>query len=184
MDFTFDADLSRRPEFTGGALGLIIAALLLFGAHYWKTEVQEEQRTRIASINEEIERTRPPSDTPETDWQRIMHETASEQTIYWGKRLLLLADHMPRESWLRDVSFANAGNPGRKGAGRNSSPAGLTLAGSIYASDSELNLETLGDYILECLDDAVLMDGLQWWHIRSIARKGSRTIDFELNSPG
>jgi Tfp pilus assembly protein PilN len=183
MELGFDSDFFRQPEVMGVLAGLLVSVLILFVAYSWKKSVQDEQQTRISSLQQEIERTRPPSDTPETDWQRIMRETAEEQKVYWGARLVLLAGHLPQESWIRDLSMVAAVGSDRT-SGRNREPAGVNVYGAIYASDSELNLATLGDYILECLDDQALMQGLNWWQIRSIARSDMRTIEFSLNSPG
>lgn len=183
MEFRFDAAFLRNSEVKGILIGLLLGALILGGFYYVKKDIESSQNQEIASIKQEIERLRPPSDTPETNWQRIMREIGDEQKVFWGKRVLLLSYHIPEESWLKTVKLNRDAPKNKRRRGNENEEQGFSVVGSLYTSDNELNLASLGDYILECLDDRDLMNGLMPWQIKSIERSGARTIDFELLSP-
>jgi len=172
-------DVVRRPEVMGTLVGILIAAFIVGGGYLWLKKVDQAQEKRIAWLESEIERLRPPSDTPETDWQRIMREMGAKQKIFWGRRLLLLTHYLPKESWITGLDLVSGSNVAK----RKKRESGFNVMGAIYAPDKDLNLAELGDYILDCLDDNALMEDMQWWRVRSLVRSGPTRADFEIVSP-
>lgn len=165
-------------EAKGLLIGVALAIFVLGGEYYWFKSVHEHQSARISYLTAEIERLRPPANKPGTDWQAIMTRLSEKQKIYWGRRLLILASHMPKEAWLTSLEFVSSS--GRK----TQKDPGFYITGQIYAPSEDVNLNKIGDYILRCLNDAHLTADMSSWQINDINRISPSVVQFEIKNLG
>lgn len=168
----------ESEEAKGLLIGVAMALFVLGVEYYSLKSVHDHQSARISHLTEEIERLRPPANKPGIDWQAIMTGLGEKQKIYWGRRLLLLAAHMPKEAWLTSLEFVSSS--GQK-AQRD---PGLYITGQIYAPSEDVNLNKIGDYILMCLNDANLTAGMSSWRINDINRVSPSVVQFEIKNLG
>jgi len=147
--------------------GLVLSAAILFFAFTWAETRKDQQQAEISSLQKTIEETRPPTDNPETDWQRTMRKLATEQYFFWGRRIIRYAALLPGQCRLSSI---------------HADTASFSSTGLISSSPQNLRLSELGNYVSSCLDDPILKKGQGPFYIIKLQRETPTDVGFTLTA--
>ncbi len=177
-------DLLATSRARGVIAGLLVAVFLLGGLYVGIRKSDNVRKERIAWLKREIERQRPPANTSQIDWQKIMLGLKQKQDVFWGRRVLMLARRVPEKMCLEHVELVPASEPvNGKNKNKGKTLPGLVIRGGLYAPDPDITISELGQYILDVLGDQAFMDGFSPVRLTRLERTGGTRVEFGLRIP-
>jgi Tfp pilus assembly protein PilN len=100
--------------------------------------------------------------------------------IYWSDQLRLLSERLPDKIWISRVAVATS--PGIEGAPPSRQ---LAIEGGVLSSESEANLDLIGQFIRTLQSDPRFQVAFADIHLESVTRGGddAYTLNFVLKAP-